>query len=312
MASSTRTNIAAGVIAAIALSFCLAVGLHVQLIQPHPGDTFLDPNTNAPRGTVYKRFYSKTINGEANYLIYLPPGYEQGNRRYPVVYWLHGLNDSPRVGGDFVARIDAAIKSVACPPMIVVLPNGHRDYRYYDSKDGTVPVESVIMKDLLPHIDATYRTIATREGRAIEGFSVGGFGAVRFGFKYPELFCAITSVSGAIYDEVGIRGQPGGPWTRAHFQKVFGGDAEYYRVTSPQVLAEKNRDAIQKIKIRLYIGGKDGLMTPTDRFRNVLQRLEIQFTYTVIPNLDHDQKGMYDAIGSETAAFYRDLFKSPG
>src|SRR5215469_15404987 len=74
------------------------------------------------------------------------------------------------------------------PEMIVVLVNGMVDSFYNASPDGKWPVESVIIKELIPHIDKTYRTIASREGRAIEGYSMGGYGAAHLGFKYPAVF----------------------------------------------------------------------------------------------------------------------------
>ena len=77
--------------------------------------------------------------------------------------------------------------------MIAVFVNGLAgNTMYCDTPDGKYPVESVIMKDLIPHVDATYRTVASREGRAVEGFSMGGFGAAHFGFKYPEVFGVVS------------------------------------------------------------------------------------------------------------------------
>ena len=115
-------------------------------------------------------------------------------RRYPVIYFMHGsLVDSKRpIVAGYVARVDAAIRSGVMPPAIVVMPQGLNQNRWMDSRDGTKPMESIIIKNLIPHIDATYRTIATREGRAIEGHSMGGFGALHNGFKNPDLFIAVT------------------------------------------------------------------------------------------------------------------------
>jgi endo-1,4-beta-xylanase len=64
---------------------------------------------------------------------------------------------------------------------------------YVDWKDGSAPMETIIVKELVPHIDATYRTIATREGRLLDGYSMGGYGAARLGFKYHDLFLAVAS-----------------------------------------------------------------------------------------------------------------------
>ena len=84
------------------------------------------------------------------------------------------------------------------PEMIVVLVNGMKDSFYNDSPDGKWPIESVIIKELIPHIDKTYRTLAHRETRAIEGYSMGSYGAAHLGFKYPELFGIVGVNAGAL------------------------------------------------------------------------------------------------------------------
>jgi endo-1,4-beta-xylanase len=283
--------------------------------QPLPAVYFLDPDTTAPPPMAYKTFHSVTINADASYLIYLPPGYDQGEQRYPVIYWLHGLGGSPSRGGpSFAKDLDEAIRAGDAPPAIVVSVNGLEYSRWYDSKDGTMPVDTVFIKDLIPHIDATYRTIDAREGRAVEGFSMGGFGAIRFGFKYPDVFAAATSISGAFRSGPGIRGGPisGESWSRAHFQKIFGGDTEYYLATSPQVLAEKNADQIRgRLRIRLYAGADDGQGAVTDNFHALLEKRNIPHDYARVPGVAHRQQKMYDTLGRKHFQFYREVFPSP-
>jgi enterochelin esterase-like enzyme len=112
---------------------------------------WVDPRTEGLPGTKYKTFYSSTFQGDVSYLIYLPRNYEENlNKRYPVVYWLHGGAANPRQGVRFVHRLDNAIESGAAPEMIVVLVNGKGGSLFRDSKDGKAPVETVIIKDLTP------------------------------------------------------------------------------------------------------------------------------------------------------------------
>ncbi|MFC1596366.1 alpha/beta hydrolase [Planctomycetota bacterium] len=99
--------------------------------------------------------------------------------------------ESPPLAGKWEPFPDGSLGRVS--PMIVVMPNGLRgNTMYCDSRDGQYPVETVIINDLIPHVDATYRTVASREGRAVEGFSMGGFGAAHMGFKYPDLFGVVS------------------------------------------------------------------------------------------------------------------------
>ena len=110
----------------------------------------------------------------------------------------------------------------------MVFVNGGTDSMYCDYADGTVMPETCIIKELIPYIDNNYRTVALREGRALEGFSMGGFGAVRFAFKYPQLFCAVRSFSGAFYDLKSISSM-----RPSIFAEVFSNWSELFQKDSP-------------------------------------------------------------------------------
>ena len=160
-------------------------------------------------GTVRGRlsFESEALGGPLHYSLYLPPGYdEDAARRYPVVYLLHGLGgrDSDWVRmGRIRATADRLIESGAIPPLIVVMPDGGNGW-YVDSAavGGPGDYGTAIGRDLIAHVDLTYRTVAGRRGRAIAGLSMGGFGALRLAFAQPERFAAAASLSGAVFRPV--------------------------------------------------------------------------------------------------------------
>ena len=163
-------------------------GAGQQRTRPQSKAEWLDPNHDAPNGTKYETFASKVLGQDVSCLVWLPPGYADESKRFPVIYWLHGMGANQRGGATmFVPQVESAMKEGRLPPCIVVLVNGMVKSFYCDSVDGKVPMESVIIKDLIPHVDATYRTLAKREGRVIEGYSMGGYGAAHLGFKYPEI-----------------------------------------------------------------------------------------------------------------------------
>ncbi len=147
-------------------------------------------------------FQSQALGRAWTYSVYLPPDYASSQRAYPVVYLLHGLYGSHT---DFVRYDDAAmtadelIAAHEIPPMILVMPEGG-DSWWVDSdpKTGFGAVETALVQDLIPHVDATYRTIAERRGRMIAGLSMGGYGALRLAFERPELFSAAAGLSPAI------------------------------------------------------------------------------------------------------------------
>ena len=139
------------------------------------------------------KFFSEAVNAEVSYHIYLPAEYYNNtSKRFPVLYWLHGsgggLPGIPVLSSFF----DSAIVSGQIPPMLVVFPNGLPSGMWCNWKDGSAPVESMLINDLIPYIDQTYRTINSAEGRIIEGFSMGGYGAARLGLKFPEMFSAFS------------------------------------------------------------------------------------------------------------------------
>jgi putative tributyrin esterase len=141
-------------------------------------------------------FSGESVGRKMKYNIVLPADYEQSTKRYPVLYLLHGLTSSytawARMGVPEYARNYE---------LIVVMPDvGNSWYvNWAQSEDGQKNRwEDFIVKDLVGHVDATYRTIAAREGRAINGLSMGGFGGLLLGLKHPDMFCSIGSHSGAL------------------------------------------------------------------------------------------------------------------
>jgi S-formylglutathione hydrolase FrmB len=131
------------------------------------------------------------------YQIAFPAGYgTSGEKRYPVLYLLHGLTSNYLAWANL-----GAAKSADGLDLIVVMPDAGNSWyaNWAESAEGQKNAwEDYIIKDLIGHVDATYRTIPTREGRAINGLSMGGYGALMLGLRHPDMFCSIGSHSGAL------------------------------------------------------------------------------------------------------------------
>ena len=157
-------------------------------------------------------------------------------------------------------------------------------------------MESVVIRDLIPHIDATYRTIASREGRAIEGHSMGGYGALRLAFKYPGLFAAVTANSPALIDIDAF--SSGG--NLEMFRETFGGDPDYYDRAGPWSLAAKNAAEVRAERIRIICGDQDGLFSRARWMDGVLTRLGIPHEFIPVPGAphNHDQLLAYETFDS--------------
>ncbi len=133
-------------------------------------------------------------------LVATPPSYEAApGRRYPVLYFLHdGQGDEAvllRQG--MIDALDAAMRAGSLPEMIVVCPRGSGTW-WVDAQDGTRRMAAFLSNDLVPFVDATYRTRATRGGRLVAGISMGGYGALRWALEKPGLFAAAGGLSPAI------------------------------------------------------------------------------------------------------------------
>jgi putative tributyrin esterase len=149
-----------------------------------------------PRTARTVRFNSAALGGQATVAILLPPGYDASGRRYPVLYLLHG---GTHTHAAFPAR-SWFITEASRLDMIVVMP--HIQPVYFSRRNGGTPAfEAFIAADLTGYVDANYRTIASRSGRAVAGISMGGFGAAIVGLKHHDAFAIIGPVSAAISGE---------------------------------------------------------------------------------------------------------------
>src|SRR5437764_987374 len=143
-------------------------------------------------------FSTPALAKQTHVRVLLPAGYSSGSRRYPVLYLLHGSVDDYRSWTD---KGDAEHLTAGLP-LIVVMPNGGNGGFYSDwfnSGAGSPPEwETYHVRQLIPWIDAHYRTVASRRGRATAGLSMGGFGAMTYPARHPDEFVAAASFSGAV------------------------------------------------------------------------------------------------------------------
>jgi endo-1,4-beta-xylanase len=268
---------------------------------------------SAAPGMTASTFYSGSTGKEVSYAIYLPPGYETDTgRRYPVVFWLHGGRGTQRDAGKFTGIVDAAIRAGKCPAMIIVGVNGLGGRRqgftgsqYADYKDGSLPMESVIINDLLPHIDQSYRTLGNREGRALEGFSMGGAGALHLSFRHPRLFIATTAIGPAL-----IAPEGGGIVARVYQEGAYKGDEAYWRNYDPETVAETKAGSIrERLFIRLISGEAENSFTykRTRELSKTLDDLDIEHEFIRPGATGHNYAKVYDAM-PQGYEFYTKVF----
>ncbi|MFM7261193.1 MAG: alpha/beta hydrolase-fold protein, partial [bacterium] len=213
--------------------------------------------------------------------------------------------------------LDAAIEGGRIPPLLVVFVNGLVMGMYVDWRDGSAPVETVLAHDLVDHVDATYRTVASREGRILDGFSMGGQGAGRLGLRRPDLFAGV-SMLGAGPIQLDFLDAPEGKSTPPKlrlqiYEDVWGSDPAYYLAQHPWTIAIDRAEALvaSQTKIRQGIGSLDALLPMNQEFEAHLTDLGIPHQYTVVQEVGHNPSGVLSGLGLQNWAFYNAALVTP-
>jgi enterochelin esterase-like enzyme len=277
-----------------------------------PAQQWTSEAVSAP-GVQYHSFFSTAARSVVGYQVFVPPGYAADRaRRYPVLLWLHGSGGGLQGIAPLAQRFGSAMAAGQAPPFIVVFPNGLRDSLWVDSKDGRVPMETVVMDELLPHVDATFYTRPDRGDRAVEGFSMGGYGAARFGLKYPQRFGAVSMLAaGPLQPTLSAAV---GPTAKADarervFAMVFDRDQQYFIDNSPWSLAEQHAMAARSpILLRQVIGTADTTLPANRAFHERMLALGLPHEYSEVPGVGHSVIALIDAQGDRFWAFHRAAF----
>jgi S-formylglutathione hydrolase FrmB len=143
------------------------------------------------------QFESKLVAKTLPYNVLLPADYAQPSakaKRYPVLYLLHGLTGHYTNWLDYTRLADYAAQY----HLIIVMPEGNNGWYTDSATVATDRYETYIIEELIPDVEKRFRAIGARGGRAVAGLSMGGYGALKFGVKHPELFSFAASMSGAV------------------------------------------------------------------------------------------------------------------
>jgi endo-1,4-beta-xylanase len=245
-------------------------------------------------------YHSELMALDVGYVVYLPPAYdapEQGGQRYPVVYFLPGGRVGSEVKSIALADLfDEWIRSGVIKSRIVVFVNGGRE-GYFDY--GEWKAESTFIKELIPHIDQTYRTIPSRDGRAIEGFSMGGRGTARIMFKYPDLFCSAAPMAGGHQKEKAMSEKGG---REARGLKVL----EHSPTNNTWNLAREfaGNNPASDLQILVAYGSDDMNYEGNMEWTEHLRSLGIVFEEQVPGGVRHDVSELLGALGPAVEVFH--------
>jgi len=261
-------------------------------------ESWNNPPKEKIAGVEHGVFRSGSMKVEVGFNIYLPPQYTKENqRRFPTIYYLHGIKGNESSYLEYARLLDEGIKSGAVAPMILVFANGGETSFFSDSPDHTVMGETVLIRELIPHIDQHYRTSANASSRSVHGFSMGGFGALKFAFKYTDLFGSVVSYGAILPDaRTFARKEP------KIFAKDFGNEAGFV-ANDPFQLLQQNASKLQNLKIQIVTGAEDELLAVNRKLHLDLARFDIGHQFRVLPGVPHKKELLYEKAAVPAFAF---------
>jgi S-formylglutathione hydrolase FrmB len=233
----------------------------------------------------YESFRSASLGRDVRYAVQVPPSYAAGERRYPVLYVLHGLFEGP----DFWEErglpkiLEDLWRSGEVPEMVVVAVDGDNSF-FVDGPRGAY--ESLVTRDLVAHVEKTYRAVPRREGRALLGISMGGYAALRIALSKPETYGAVAAHSAVVLEEIPTAAGGASSGHLAAFHHAFGDpiDAALWTASDPLSWAGK-ADPRQTPALYFDCGSDDryGLFKGNEALHRRLQGRGIPHTFALRP-----------------------------
>lgn len=226
----------------------------------------------AQQGTLKEslKVKSKVMGKEIKYSIYLPADYDKTNRRYPVLYLLHGYSDDETGWTQFGQAQEIADKTINngdAPPMIIVMPDAEVTW-YMNTFDNKGRYEDFFTEEFIPYIDANYRTRAKKEFRAVAGLSMGGFGTLLYAAKHPELFAAASALSAAVRTDEEMMAMPDERWEN-RYATIYGPNLKgkarltdfYYKNSILKLVETISSEKLKTVRYYIDCGDDDALVT---------------------------------------------------
>jgi enterochelin esterase-like enzyme len=204
----------------------------------------------------HRRYPSEILRAEVGYQVWFPPGYGQPAdraNRHPVVYWLHdreGDEGRPALRPEI---LEAGVAGGILPPFLVVYVNGGGNSWFRNTADGLRPAELTMLEELIPQVDRSLRTVASRDGRVVMGLGMGGHGAVRLAAAHPERFCAAVALRGEFRPVTDFATNRA---LAEVFLRVFGGDTNRFQREGPLAVARTNALVLRDRTGFLFLQGK--------------------------------------------------------
>ena len=233
-------------------------------------------------------FPSASLGRDVGFAVYLPPSYDKEDRRFPVVYVLHGLFErqdfwQSRGLADMLEGLEAKGE---VPEMIVASVNGANSF-YVNGPNGKF--QDLVTKDQLEYVEANFRVVPGRAGRGLLGVSMGGYGALRIAFQQPEVFRAVATHSAMVLQEVPTSAAGARRGQMAAFEQVFGSpiDAARWDAADPlKAAATVDPKAVPALSFDCGSEDRYGLFAGNAALHKLLEQRGIPHEFGLYPG-DH-------------------------
>lgn len=237
---------------------------------------------------------SKVLGATVKYSVYFPESYSSNtDKRYPVVYMLHGYGDDNNSWNGSWLHANNKIDNLTekgMGEMIYVFPQGFKTY-YCNRYDNTFSYMDMFVNELIPLIDSSLRTIPDKQHRAVTGYSMGGFGAAALPEKHPELFIASAPLSMSVRTDWQYLEESQDGWN-SQWGKIFGGFGQsgearitdYYKQHCPlHYFNAKNKEALSTVHWYFICGdNEENLLYANDELHCILRDNGYAHSYRVV------------------------------
>ena len=269
--------------------------------------------TNIPytKGTVLEnlKLSSNFLGRDNKFSIYLPADYATSQRRYPVLYLLHGYSGNENdwiQSGEANRTADKLIANGEIPDMIIVMPDGQNSW-YVNQEVGPEKYADFFIKEFIPFIDKTYRTKAEKSYRAISGLSMGGYGSALFALKHLDVFQTCAGLSSAIRTDDEVVNVLSDYDFNSRFESIYGKNfkpqdriGDKWQQNSVLHLMEITPlDSLKKVRWYFDCGDDDSLFRGNDALHTLMRKKNIPVEFRMrdgAHNWEYWRTGLVDVL----------------
>jgi len=243
---------------------------------------WVNPPDRLPPRLRHHLVHSDILDRPVGYCLYLPPGMPPvPDEGLPVIYHLHGRDEDEGRHLEATGYLDVAISLKDVPPIAWVWLYGGRASWFMDSADGRVPAQSVLLEEVIPHIEERWNLGGTPERRAVDGWGMGAYGATRYAALVPRFFGAALIHNPILPDLDSLPGRFPDAWS-----SVFNTNPRYFTETEPlRALARHTATLRDHLHLRIVAGERSPALPDAQRLRDHLQNLQLTPEFESVPGV---------------------------